>query len=97
MVGNSFRIPAYHREVCYHPFYSISLLWICLMTCKVASPNLQMMGLYGRLEKHSRIGRRVTTDVKKIQHNCNKWRLKISLGKTEVTLFQAEEKDDNIV
>ena len=43
------------------------------------------------------LAEKVTTDVKKIQHNCNKWRLKISLGKTEVTLFQAEEKDDNIV
>ena len=45
----------------------------------------------------SELAEKVTTDVKKIQHKCNKWRLKISLGKTEVTLFQAEEKDDNIV
>ena len=43
------------------------------------------------------LAEKVTTDVKKIQHNCNKWRLKIRLGKTEVTLFQAEEKSDNIV
>ena len=40
---------------------------------------------------------KVTTDVKIIQYNCIKWRLKISLGKTEVTLFQAEKKEDNIV
>ena len=48
-------------------------------------------------ENISELAEKVTTDVKIIQHNCNKWRLKISLGKTEVTLFQAEEKDDNIV
>ena len=41
--------------------------------------------------------KKMTTCVKKIQHNCNKWRLKISFVKTEVTLFQAEEKEDNIV
>ena len=59
----------------------------------MACPNLLMTELYGILE----LAEKMTTYVKKIQHNCNKWSMKISFVKTEVTLFQAEEKEDNIV
>ena len=41
------------------------------------------------------LAEKVTADVKKIQHHCNTWRMKISLCKTEVTLFQAEVTCDN--
>ena len=41
------------------------------------------------------LAEKVAADVKKIQHHCNTWRMKISLCKTEVILFQAEETCDN--
>ena len=41
------------------------------------------------------LAEKVAADVKKIQHHCNTWRMKISLCKTKVTLFQAEETCDN--
>ena len=41
------------------------------------------------------LAEKVAADVKKIQYHCNTWRMKISLCKTEVTLFQAEETCDN--
>ena len=41
------------------------------------------------------LAEKVAADVKKIQYHCNTWRMKISLCKTEVTLFQAKETCDN--
>ena len=83
-------------EVCYHQFSSISSLWICLRKWKGISPNLQMMEHYGTLEQNiPELAEKVAADVKKIQYHCNTWRMKISLCKTEVTLFQAEETCDN--
>ena len=38
--------------------------------------------------------KKVAEDVEKIQEWCNKWRMKLSLGKTEVTLFRTKDTSE---
>ena len=42
-------------------------------------------------ERCSCSAKKVSEDVEKIQEWCNKWRMKLSLGKTEVTLFRTKD------